>query len=91
MRIGPRHNVQYSNITSIAGQVIPWVDSVRWYLGIFIILSTKFKCSLDHAKKSFYRLANGIFGKVVMPQRKWYSGTASKSTSFLYGLEVCPL
>jgi len=30
MLIGPRHNVQCSNITTISGQVIPWVDSVRY-------------------------------------------------------------
>jgi len=29
------------------------------------ILSTKFKCSVDHAKRSFFRAANGIFAKVV--------------------------
>ena len=35
------------------------------YIKLKIIMrSTKFKCSLDHAKKSFYRSANGIFGKV---------------------------
>jgi len=52
MRIGPRHNVQCSNITTISGQVILWVDTVR-YLRIFIMRSTKFKSSLDNAKKVF--------------------------------------
>ena len=33
-------------------------------LGIFIVNSTKFKCSVSHAKRSFYRAANGIFGKI---------------------------
>ena len=39
------------------------VDELR-YLGIFITRSGLFKISLDHAKKSFYRSANAIFGKV---------------------------
>jgi len=34
------------------------------YLGIFIVHSTKFKCSVNHTKRSFYRSANGIFGKI---------------------------
>jgi len=52
MQIGPRHNVQCSNITTISGQTIPWVDTLM-YLGTFITQSTKFKCSLDNAKKIF--------------------------------------
>ena len=42
---------------------IPWVDEIR-YLDIFIVRSTKFKCSVDHAKCSFSALQNGIFAKV---------------------------
>jgi len=34
------------------------------YLGIFIVRSRAFKCSLDHAKKSFYRSANAIFARI---------------------------
>ena len=47
----------------ILGAALPWVDEVR-YLGVFMKSSGVFKCSLDHAKKSFYRAANAIFGKV---------------------------
>ena len=42
-------------------------NTPKWgsrYLGIFIVNSTKFKCSVSHAKRSFYRAANGIFGKI---------------------------
>ena len=45
------------------GTVISWVDEMR-YLGIFIVRSRTFKCSLEHAKKSFYRAANAVFAKV---------------------------
>ena len=39
------------------------MDEVR-YLGVFIIRSQSFKCSLEHAKKSFFRACNAIFGKI---------------------------
>ena len=32
--------------------------------GIFIVRSIKFNCTLDHAKRSFYRAVNGIFAKL---------------------------
>jgi len=38
-----------------------WVNDHR-YLGVFV--SPTFKCSLDHARKSFDRSSNYIFGKV---------------------------
>jgi len=41
----------------------PWLDEIR-YLGVFIIRGAKFKCSIDKAKRSFYRAANGIFAKI---------------------------
>ena len=35
------------------------------YLGIYIVRSQSFKCSVDYAKASFYRAANyAIFGKI---------------------------
>jgi len=43
--------------------LIPWVDEMR-YLGLFIVRSHTFKCSLGHAKRSFYRAVNGIFGRI---------------------------
>jgi len=32
--------------------------------GVFITQSRTVKCALDYAKKSFYRSANMIFGKI---------------------------
>jgi len=46
-----------------AGAVISWVNEMR-YLGIFIMRSGKFKCSLEHAKKSIYRAANAVFSTI---------------------------
>jgi len=42
---------------------LPWVNEIR-YLGIFIVSHVSFRCSTDHAKRSFYRAANAIFPKV---------------------------
>jgi len=40
-----------------------WVREMR-YLGIFLTRSRVFSCSINSAKRSFYRCANAIFGKV---------------------------
>ena len=42
------------------GHLIPSVDEMR-YLGLLIVPSHTFKCSLDHVKRSFYRAVDGIF------------------------------
>jgi len=52
-----------ANIISLTGQVLPWSNVIR-YLGIFIVQSRTFKCSIDEAKRSFYRAANAMFGKI---------------------------
>jgi len=78
------------------GFVIRYVfPSVVYYVILHIIVrSRKFKCSLDHVKKSHYRSANAIFGKI--------GRYASEDVTFklinvkcvhilMYGLEACPL
>ena len=47
----------------MSGLSLNWVNEIR-YLGIFIVKSRYFKCSLDYAKRSFYRAANSIFGLI---------------------------
>ena len=64
------------------------------YLGVFIIRSRIFKCSLDHARKSFYRSANSIFGKVgrIASEEVILQLIKSKCIPvLLYDLEACPL
>ena len=56
LRVGP------SEVRCASGVALPWVDELR-YLDVFILRSRIFKCTLDHARKSFYRSANYIFGK----------------------------
>ena len=51
-------------ITTSDGNNLPWVNEIR-YLGIFIVSFVSFRCSTDHAKRSFfYRAANAIFAKI---------------------------
>ena len=45
-------DVTCRSITSLSGVKIPWVDKMR-YLGVFIVQSRLFKCSLDSANKPF--------------------------------------
>jgi len=63
LRIGQRCDAVCANTVSTSGQTIPWVTKLR-YLGIHIMKSMSFKCSLDTAKRSFYRAANAIFCKI---------------------------
>ena len=54
----------------------------------------KFKCSLDHAKRAFYRAANAIFGKVARAASEEVVLHLVKSKCYpvlLYGLEACVL
>jgi len=62
-RIGSRYDKPCANVCTLDGRQLSWVKELR-YLGIFIVSSRSFKCSLDHAKRSFYRAANSIFGKI---------------------------
>ena len=63
LRIGPRFNISCARITTSDGHSIPWVEEVR-YLGVHIVAGGQFKCSLTHAKQSFYRSTNAIFGNI---------------------------
>jgi len=63
LRVGPRSDKHCKNICTSGGRLIPWVDEMR-YRGLFIVQSRTFKCSLGHAKRSFYRAVNGIFGRI---------------------------
>ena len=93
IRIGPRYADTCCNITTTSGDIINWVDQIR-YLGVHIVAAKKFKISLEEHVRSFYRAANNIFMKVA--------GCASEECLvklifskcvpiLLYGLEVCNL
>ena len=64
------------------------------YLGLFIVQSHVFRCSLHHAKRSFYRAVNGIFGKIGRTASEEVVLELIKTKCLpivLYGLEACPL
>jgi len=63
IRIGPRCDTVCACITTTDGHKLSWVKEIR-YLGVHITQSRKFRCSLNHAKQSFYRSINAIFGKI---------------------------
>jgi len=50
-------------VVTLNGRELDWVDEIR-YLGVFIVRANKFKCSIDQAKRAFFRAANSIFAKV---------------------------
>ena len=56
LRIGPRHDVVCAKIFSESSCVLSWVSEIK-YLGVHIVNSRSFKCSLDAAKRAFYRSA----------------------------------
>jgi len=93
LRIGARHNKHCSEINTMNGRKLAWVDEVR-YLGVFIQRAMRFKCSIEQSKRSFYRAANSIFAKVgrlaseeVVVQLLKYKCLPV----LLYALEVCNL
>jgi len=93
MRIGPRCNVKCDNIVLTSGQLLQWVDQLR-YLSVYIVRSVKLKCSLDLAKKSFYRSSNSVLGKVGRAASEEVVLHLIKTKCLpvlLYGFEVCPL
>jgi Reverse transcriptase (RNA-dependent DNA polymerase) len=52
-----------SPIVTLNDYSLPWVNELR-YLGIFITSLRTFKCSLDCAKRAYYRSLNASFGKM---------------------------
>ena len=93
LRVGPRYNVRCREITTSTGNSISWVNQMR-YLGVFFVKSRVFKCDLDHVKRSFYRAANAIFGRIgrIASEEVIIQLIKSKCIPVLvYGLEVSPL
>jgi len=62
MRTGARYKASCIPISTHNGGQLLWSDEI-WYLGIYVTAGFKFCCSLSHAKKTFFRTCNSIFGK----------------------------
>jgi len=93
IRIGHRHDITCASIMTCQGQPLQWVSEFR-YLGVFIVSSRSFKCSLVYAKRSFYAAVNGLFGKLLnlASEEVILELVKSKCTPILlYGLECFQL
>jgi len=65
LRTGPRCDNYCADIVTCDGCPLSWVKELHYLeMEIHIIRSTISKWSLDYSKRSFYRAANGIFGKI---------------------------
>jgi len=94
LRVGARYNVpvRYREMTTSTGNSVSLVNQMR-YLGVFFVKSRVFKCDLDHVKRSFYRTANAIFGRISRIASEEVIIQLIKSKCIpvqVYGLEVCP-
>ena len=72
------------------GREILWCENVR-YLGIHVVSSKSFTCSLSNAKRSFYRSFKAIFGTVghIASEAVIVELVNSKCLpTLLYGLEA---
>ena len=93
LRIGPRHDIRCGCLITRSEHILPWVDEIR-YLGVYILSASRFKCSLQYAKRAFYRAANGIFGKIgrAASEEVMLQLLNSKCMPILlYGLDACDL
>ena len=93
MRIGARHEKVCSRISTLNGRELNWVDEIR-YLSVFFVRANKFKCSIDQAKRAFFRAANSIFAKVGRLASEEVIVQLLKQKCMpilLYGLEVSNL
>ena len=89
LRIGPRHSFIEPKLI-LNGQELAWKSELK-YLGVFIVSSNKFKCSLQNNRQKFFQATNSIFGKIGT--RAPLNLTLSLIDLFcvpvlLYGLEV---
>mgnify|MGYP003390273398 FL=1 len=74
VRIGKRYDATCVNITTLSGLPLTWMREFR-YLGIHIVSALTFKCSTSICKRSFFKAANSIFGRV---------GTTASEEVFLH-------
>ena len=64
LRVGQRCDAVCANVVNYnSGQSFSWVTEMR-YLGTYFASSRSLKCTLDMAKRSFYRTANAILRKI---------------------------
>ena len=92
IRIGQRSNVIYQRLCSVSGAFL-WSTEIK-YLGVHIVGAKSFKVSTDQCRRSFYRVANAVFGRVgrIASEEVVIHLIVTKCLPvLLYGLEACPL
>ena len=68
------------------------MESAR-YLGVYLVSSTKFKCSFSNNKAAFFKAFNSIYGKIGRSASEEVIFELIKSKCLpvlLYGIDVCP-
>ena len=93
LRIGPRCNNVCSDIVSLNGNILQWVESIR-YLGVYLLRARQFKCNYDNAKSSFYRAFNAVFGRIGRSGSEEVILQLINSKCLpclLYATEACPV
>ena len=92
-RIGLNCAVECSDIMTLDGNHLHWLDNLR-YLGIYIVSGKTFRCCLDNTKKSYYRAFNTVYGKIGRSASEEVILSLIRSECLpclLYGVDVCPL
>ena len=93
IRFGPKFDVQCSELKSLDGSVLEWVDNCR-YLGVTFVSGSKLRCSFDNAKCKFFRAFNAIYGKVgrIASEEVVLNLIRTKCMPILlHATEACPL
>ena len=79
-------------IVTANGNIIEWANSIR-YLGFYFVSVLFFKCNWDHAKSSYYRSFNDIFGRIgrfASVETVMYLIKSKFIPVLIYGIEACP-
>ena len=93
IRIGYRMDAPCATISSSTYSTIPWVKELS-YLGVHIVQSRTFKCSLPNHRKAFNRAANAIIGNIgrIASEKVILQLIKSKCIpSLLYGFDAFAL
>jgi len=93
LRVGPRNDVNCERLCSLSGTFLPWTKEVK-YLGICLVSSKHFKISTEHSRRSFYRAANAIFGRIarIVTEEVVLHLLVTKCVPILlYKLEACSI
>jgi len=80
-------------LCSLSGTFLPWTKEVK-YLGIYLVSSKRFKISIEHSRRSFYRVANAIFGRIgriAIEEVVLHLLLTKCVPILLYGLEACSI